>query len=177
MSCRLARGGLSFTSVVVDSNCSVEVIVGDVDDVGVVGGADDAGVLASWPLWWTRWFEVMERGRFRPSGPARIEASRGRAPVMSRHAHVGERFSDAVGPTFMAASCAPLFLTIWQPKIWDFTPLPSSSALASCFFRSLTPTVPPPLSLELRSKARHHHVNLMCSNVACSMLHHLVEAG
>jgi hypothetical protein len=43
MSCRLARGGLSFTSVVVDSNCSVEVIVGDVDDVGVVGSADDAG--------------------------------------------------------------------------------------------------------------------------------------
>jgi hypothetical protein len=43
VSCRLARGVLSFSNVVVASNCSVEVVVGVVDDVGDVGGADDAG--------------------------------------------------------------------------------------------------------------------------------------
>jgi hypothetical protein len=37
VSCILARGVLSFSSVVVASDCSVEVVV------GVVSGADDAG--------------------------------------------------------------------------------------------------------------------------------------
>jgi hypothetical protein len=39
VSCRLARGVLSFSNVVVASNCSVEVVVGD------VGGAGGAGAL------------------------------------------------------------------------------------------------------------------------------------
>jgi hypothetical protein len=42
VSCRLG-GVLSFSDVVVTSNCSIEVVVDDVDVVGDVGGADDAG--------------------------------------------------------------------------------------------------------------------------------------
>jgi hypothetical protein len=43
VSCILARGVLSFSSVVVASDCSIEVVVGIVGDVGDVGGVDDAG--------------------------------------------------------------------------------------------------------------------------------------
>jgi hypothetical protein len=114
----------------------------------------------SQPFWQTRQFEVIKRGRFRPQGPARIEESHGRVSVTPEHAHAGEHFTDAEDPAFRAGSRAPSILTAHLPKIRDFTPLPSSSALASCFFRSLVPAVPPLLSPELNSKARCHHVEL-----------------
>jgi hypothetical protein len=108
----------------------------------------------------TRWFEGAEWGRFRPQGLTRIKASRGRAPVTSGHTHAGERFPNTVGLTFKAGGRAPSFLTMHRPKIWDFYSLPSTSALASRFFRFLAPATPPPLSPELRTKAHHRHVEL-----------------
>jgi hypothetical protein len=117
-------------------------------------------VRACRPLWWTRQYEVMEWGRFRPPNIAGIKASRGWAPVTPRNEHGGGHFSDAVGPTFKVGSCALSFLTTRRPKIWDFNPLPSSGALASHFFRSLAPAAPPPLSPESRSKAYRRHVEL-----------------
>jgi hypothetical protein len=49
VSCRLARGVLSFSSVTVASDSSIEVVmgvVGDVDDMGDAGDAVVSAVLA-----------------------------------------------------------------------------------------------------------------------------------